>query len=114
MPPMPELERTPLASKKFIAYLLAEITWKIVLLVTLWNGRDILLARTDIDGGGVGMWWFMFTVVIVAGFVEVGFIGGQSWLDKYVRVAQITAGAGGAKGGPNASSNDAPDPPSGA
>ena len=84
-------EKSPLKSRKFIAYLLAELTWKIILLATLWLTKDVLLARTDIDGAGVGMWWFMWTVVLVAGFVEVGFIGGQAWLDKYVRVASITA-----------------------
>ena len=92
---MSEHEKSPLGSKKFIAYLLAEGTWKLILLVTLWSAKDVLLARTDIDSGGVGLWWFLFTVVVVAGFIEAGFIGGQAWLDKYVRVAQIAAGANG-------------------
>jgi hypothetical protein len=86
-------EKSPLESKKFIAYLLAEATWKLVLIITLWSGKDVLMVRTDLEGGGVGMWWFMFTVVIVAGFIEAGFIGGQTWLDKYVRVASIVQGA---------------------
>ena len=91
MPPLPDLEKSPLSSKKFIAYLLAEASWKIILLATLWSGKDVLLARDDIQSTP-WMWWFMFTIVIVAGFIEVGFIGGQAWLDKYVRVAKITAG----------------------
>jgi len=85
MPPN-EFEKSPLGSKKFIAYLLAEATWKIILLATLWTGKDFLLTRDN-----PWMWWFMFTVVLVAGFIEAGFIGGQTWLDKYVRVATIAA-----------------------
>jgi hypothetical protein len=103
-------EKSPLKSKKFIAYLLAEITWKIVLISALWGGKDVMLARTDLEGGAPGMWWFMFTVVIVAGFIEAGFIGGQAWLDKYVRVAKITS----AVGGSNASTDDATDDSGGA
>ena len=88
-------EKSPLSSKKFIAYLLAEISWKLILLVTLWTTKDVLITRTDMDGAGAGLWWFLFTIVIVAGFIEVGFIGGQAWLDKYVRVAKIAAGTTG-------------------
>jgi len=82
---------SPLQSRKFIAFLLSEMSWKIIILACLWLTKDILLVRTDIDGAGVGMWWFMWTVVIIAGFVEVGYIGGQVWLDRYVDVARIVA-----------------------
>ena len=81
------IEKSPLESKKFIAYLLAEATWKVVLLVTLWVGRGVLME----GHASPMMWGFMLAVVIVAGFIEAGFIGGQTWLDKYVRVAQIAA-----------------------
>jgi len=93
-PPTPpeNFERSPLGSKKFIAYLIAEGTWKLILLATLWGAKDVLLVRDDLSGSNPWMWWFMFTVVLVAGFIEAGFIGGQAWLDKYVRVAQIAAG----------------------
>jgi hypothetical protein len=35
----------------------------------------------------------MISVVVTAGFTEVGYIGGQAWLDKYVRVAEIARNA---------------------
>jgi hypothetical protein len=79
------IDKTPLRSKKFIAYLLAEISWKIILVIAL------LVMKDQISSVNVGGWWFLFTIVIVVGFVEVGFIGGQAWLDKYVRVAQIAS-----------------------
>jgi len=37
-------------------------------------------------------WWFMMSIVVTAGFVEIGYIGGQAWLDRYVRVAEIARG----------------------
>lgn len=85
-------EKSPLQSKKFLAYLLAEATWKIVLVVTLWTAKDVLLAREDIAGAGAGLWSFMFSIVLVAGFIEAAFIGGVAVLDKYVRIARIAAG----------------------
>jgi len=89
-------EKAPLQSKKFVAYLLAEITWKILL------GFMLVTFKDEITGVGVWAWWTMLTIVIVAGFVEVGFIGGQAWLDKYVRVAEIAAK------GPFSSDDDGP------
>ncbi len=77
----PLVEKSPLASKKFLAYLLAELTWKALL------GLMLIVFREEVTDVGVWAWWVMLTIVIVAGFVEVGFIGGQAWLDKYVRVA---------------------------
>ena len=85
-------EKSPLQSKKFLAYLLAEASWKIILVITLWSAKDVLLAREDIAGGGAGLWTFMLAVVLIAGFIEAGFILGQAALDKYVRVASIVAG----------------------
>lgn len=77
-------EKTPLASKKFIAYLISSILWKGILLTALFVFKDQLQSAT------VAGWWFMVSTVIVAGFVDVGYIGGQAWLDRYVRVAHIT------------------------
>jgi len=77
-------EKTPLASKKFIAYLIASILWKGILMTALFVFKDQLQSAT------VAGWWFMVSTVIIAGFVDVGYIGGQAWLDRYVRVAQIT------------------------
>lgn len=78
-------EKPPLTSKKFVAFLLAEVTWKLILIVALF------VFKTELQAATVWGWWFMVTIVLVAGFVEVGFIGGQAWLDRYVRVAKIVA-----------------------
>lgn len=78
---MSKHEKSPLHSKKFLAYLLAEATWKLILVITLLT-----------DGDSAALWAFMLAIVLVAGFIEAGFILGQAALDKYVRVARIAAG----------------------
>jgi len=78
---MREHDDFPLSSKKFIAYLISEVTWKLLLLVILLKHEPASVSRT-----------WIIAIVIVAGFVEAGYIGGQAWLDKYVRIAQIAAG----------------------
>ena len=80
-------EKTPLQSKKFIGYMAAEIGWKVVLGILLVMG----IHGDTIDGfiGGIAL-----AIVIVAGAIEITYIGGQAALDKYVRIAQIAAGAG--------------------
>ena len=82
---MHEHEKAPLGSKKFIAFLVAETTWKIILITAL------LVFKTELQAATVWGWWFMVSIVLVAGFVEVGFIGGQAWIDRYVRVATLVA-----------------------
>jgi len=82
------LEKTPFSSKKFLAYLLSELTWKAIIIIALFVWRGELSSVTPAG------WWFMFAVVVTAGFLEVAFIGGQAWLDKYVRVASIAANGG--------------------
>jgi hypothetical protein len=77
-------ERAPLQSKKFIAYLIAEILWKVILLWVLVDGLSE--DRLDMISGAVAV-----TIILVAGFLEAGFILGQASLDKFVRVAQINA-----------------------
>lgn len=73
----------PLESKKFLAFLIGEASWKVVLVVAL------VVFHEDFKEVGAWAWWFMMSVVVTAGFLEVGYIGGQAWLDKYVRVAEI-------------------------
>lgn len=75
-------ERAPLQSKKFVAYLVAEITWKIALVVLLVMG--IKEAKIDVFIGSVAL-----AIVIIAGFIEAGYIIGQASLDKYLGVARI-------------------------
>lgn len=84
MTPIPEKNRSlPLESKKFLAFLIGEVTWKAVLVVAL------IVFHDDFKDVGAWAWWFMISIVVTAGFAEIGYIGGQAWLDKYVRVAEI-------------------------
>ena len=80
-------QKLPLQSKKFVAFLISEITWKIVILVCVTK----LIQQSD---EAVSLHSIMLTAVIIAGFIEAGYIGGQAWLDRYVKVAQITTGNG--------------------
>jgi hypothetical protein len=77
------VSKLPLQSKKFVAFLISEITWKVIVFVCVWNlvGEDAPLT---------GMHSIIMASVVIAGFIEAGYIGGQAWLDKYVRVAEIT------------------------
>ena len=83
-PEQSEHEKSHLASKKFVAFLVTEVG-----LFTLL-GIMILLGELDTLGENVA---FM-VLAVTAGFVAVGYILGQSSLDRYVRVAMITAGKG--------------------
>jgi hypothetical protein len=69
----------PLKSKKFVAYLIAEIGWKISLFFILFK------AKTGLD-----YYYFtiILTVIVVSGFIQVGYILGQAALDKYIKVAE--------------------------
>lgn len=79
--------KLPLQSKKFAAFLISEITWKIIILVCVVK----LIHQSD---EAIGIHTIMLTSVIIAGFIEAGYIGGQAWLDRYVEVAKITTGNG--------------------
>jgi hypothetical protein len=78
-------ERSHLESKKFVAWFLSEMTWKVILVVALVQWRS---NPADIS---VGAWWIMLSIVVTSGFIGIGFILGQAALDKYVRVAEIAA-----------------------
>jgi hypothetical protein len=75
------LEKPFWKSKKFIAYMTAEIGWKAVLFMMIYL-REVSFEEAPV----------MLTIILVSGFVQVTFIGGQAALDKYVRVAQIIHG----------------------
>lgn len=75
-------EKTPLQSKKFVAYLVSSILWKAIVLTALFVFREQLKEAT------MAGWWFMVSTVIVAGFVDTVYIGGQAAVDTFVRVAQ--------------------------
>ena len=75
----------PMQSKKFIAYILAETTWKILAGLVLFWGRDSMQGNTFV---------VLLGIVVIAGFVEAFYIGGQSAVDRYTQLAQIAADTG--------------------
>jgi hypothetical protein len=70
-----DIERTPLQSKKFIAFFLCLVLSRIALVVMIkGNVSDVVL----------------ITALLSATFVDVGYILGQAALDIYVRgIAEI-------------------------
>lgn len=72
------LDKTPLKSKKFIAYLISDFGWKIIILYMLMHLKSKLEAEELT---------FLLTVVITSGFIQIGYILGQAALDKYVNAA---------------------------
>ena len=71
---------TPMQSKKFVAYLIAEITWKVLAGLVLFWGKDSIPQSEFI---------VLLAIVLVAGFVEVGYILGQASIDKFVQLAAL-------------------------
>jgi hypothetical protein len=78
-----ELEKTPLQSKKFIAYNVSNITMKLLLFYMCSKNESDLV---------------MMTGLVATTFLDIGYILGQAALDRYVRVASfgkaITTGPG--------------------
>ena len=77
----------PLSSRKFLAFLVAEVTWKVILMVILvleMNKGDLSLT----------MGILCVSMIIIIGFMEALYIGGQAALDKYTQVAQIAVQSG--------------------
>lgn len=71
---METIEKTPLQSKKFIAYLISNLGSKSLM---FW-----MVSRQESD--------FVLTAVITAAaFIDIGYILGQAALDKYVRVTSM-------------------------
>ena len=71
-------DKLPLKSKKFIAYLIADVGWKACILFMLYSHADKFAGSSAT---------VMLTMVLVSGFVQVGYILGQAALDKYVSMA---------------------------
>ena len=82
---MPEQSPSPLQSRKFIAFLASEFGWKLLAVLVLFWGKDSIPAQV----GAI-----LLAIILVAGFVEVAYIGSQAILDKYLKLAQIAANAG--------------------
>lgn len=72
------LDKTPLKSKKFIAYLIADFGWKIIILYMLMHLKSKLEPQELT---------FLLTIVITSGIIQIGYILGQAALDKYINAA---------------------------
>jgi hypothetical protein len=74
MKTLSEIEKAPLQSKKFIAYLVSNLGSKALMfwMVTKGEGDVVIMS-----------------MITAAAFIDIGYILGQAALDKYVRVASI-------------------------
>lgn len=81
------MDKAPLQSKKFVAFLISEILWKVTLVIALLVGLNEGMIEPMLGG-------IILAATIVAGFLEATYIGGQAALDKYVTVAQIITSSG--------------------
>jgi hypothetical protein len=72
------IDKTPMKSKKFIAYMTSEFGWKAILFYLLYH------LQGKLDHYSLVM---LMTVVITSGFIQIGYILGQAALDKYVKAA---------------------------
>ncbi len=71
---MSEIEKAPLQSKKFIAYLVSNLGSKALLFWMVSKGSDNVS---------------IISMITAAAFIDIGYILGQAALDKYVRVASL-------------------------
>jgi hypothetical protein len=78
-------------SKKFVAFLATELGFFTLM------GAMIFEQEMDQLGENVA---FM-VLAVTAGFLAVGYILGQAYIDKYIRVAKITMGRGNGDGNGN-------------
>ena len=69
------MEKLPLKSKKFIAYLISEFGWKAIIFYMLYQYQAKIEHYS---------FMLLTTVVVTSGFIQVGYILGQVALDKYV------------------------------
>lgn len=68
------IEKAPLQSKKFLAYLISNLGSKLLMFWMVYrNEGDFVLT----------------TVITAAAFIDIGYILGQAALDKYVRVTSL-------------------------
>lgn len=73
-----DYEKSPLQSKKFLAYLFSNISMKIYM----------FYATMKAEGD-----FIIVSAIFCSVFLDVGYILGQSSLDRYVRMAKIAASA---------------------
>jgi len=89
-------EKTPLQSKKFVAFIVTHLTMMVfagLILGWAWNLDEI----------SVKVFGLLMAIVVIEGFKAVGYILGVASLDKYTRLAQIAMNGAQGGGKPNGS-----------
>jgi hypothetical protein len=69
-----QIEKTPMQSKKFLAYLLANVGSKILMFRMIEKSEENIV---------------LIALITATAFIDIGYILGQAALDKYVRVASL-------------------------
>jgi len=70
------LDKTPIQSKKFLAYMFSNICFKIYLFYATLHQEDSVV---------------LITVIVSAAFLDVGYILGQSYVDKYMHIGDVAS-----------------------
>lgn len=83
-----ELNKLPMRSKKFLAYLIADLGWKILMFYVVYE------YQTKIDHYA---FMVLVTMIVTSGFIQIGYILGQAALDKYTHVATTALEQNGGK-----------------
>ena len=73
------MDKLPLKSKKFIAYLISELGWKFLIFYVVCE------YQTKIDHYA---FMVLIAMIITSGFMQIGYVLGQAALDKYAHVAE--------------------------
>lgn len=68
----------PLKSKKFVAYLIAELSWKFLIFWVIYE------YKTKIEHYA---FMTLVAMIVTSGFIQIGYILGQAALDKYAVTA---------------------------
>jgi hypothetical protein len=71
-------DKLPLQSKKFLAYLIADIGWKLLMFYVVWE------YKTKIDRYA---FLILVSMIVTTGFIQIGYILGQAFIDRYVMIA---------------------------
>jgi len=72
------LNKLPLKSKKFLAYLIADLGWKVLMFYVIWE------YQTKIEHYA---FMVLVSMIVTSGIIQIGYILGQAALDKYTHVA---------------------------
>lgn len=72
------LDKNPIKSKKFLAYLVSDFGWKVIIMYMLMH----LKAKLSVQELTL-----LMTIVITSGVIQIGYILGQVALDKYISAA---------------------------